>query len=160
MKKQNIKTVKTTQGELQYYRDWDKSGGGVVMLNAKTIGRYLQIRNAHPDDDEYGVFWAFDKKQYDKGYKRLVEIGHIKDGDSISCDSGTSLFGTKEGIRGFYNFYAESRAKIAKECDPQEVYFLEYNNHECQFAFDGDKDAIRVILRIWGEYVAATIQRL
>ena len=35
----DIKTGKTTRGELRYYRDWGKYDGGVVMLNAQTIDR-------------------------------------------------------------------------------------------------------------------------
>ena len=40
MEEKDIKTVKTTRGELRYYRDWGNYDGGVVMLNAQTIDRY------------------------------------------------------------------------------------------------------------------------
>ena len=45
MEEKDIKTVKTTRGELRYYRDWGNYDGGVVMLNAQTIDRYKAIKN-------------------------------------------------------------------------------------------------------------------
>lgn len=160
MGQQNIKTIKTTQGELRYYRDWDNYEGGVVMLNAKTIKRYRQIKDTHPNADKYGVFWAFSREQFAEGYKHLIELGHIKDGDKISQDKETGCYGTKDGLEGFFKFYDENLANIPKECDPQEVYFYEYNNHECMFAWDGDEDAIKIIRLYWGDEVAEKIHRI
>lgn len=91
---------------------------------------------------------------------RLVELGHIKDGDKICQDKDTGAFGTKDGLAAFFKFYDDSRAAIPKECDPQEVYFYEYNNHECMIAWDGDKEAYDLIVGYWGEEVAKTIERL
>lgn len=54
MEEKDIKTVKTTRGELRYYRDWGNYDGGVVMLNAQTIDRYKAIKNEHPDADKCG----------------------------------------------------------------------------------------------------------
>jgi len=48
---------------------------------------------------------------------------------------------------------------IFHECDPQEVYCYEYNNHECCIAFDGDIEAIRLVAGIWGVETAKTIKR-
>lgn len=123
MEEKDIKTVKTTRGELRYYRDWGNYDGGVVMLNAQTIDRYKAIKNEHPDADKCGVFFAFSREQFAEGYKRLVELGHIKDGDKICQDKDTGAFGTKDGLAAFFKFYDDSRAAIPKECDPQEVYF-------------------------------------
>ena len=49
--------------------------------------------------------------------------------------------------------------QIPTECDPQEVYFYEYNNHECMFAWDGDKEAVEIIIRHWGKDVAKSLKR-
>lgn len=155
-----IQTVKTTKGELSYYRDWDNYEGGVVMLNAQTVDRYRQIKDTHPDADKYGVFFAFSNKQFAEGYKHLVELGHIKDGDKILQDKDSGAFGTKEGLEGFFGFYDNNLAAIPKECDPQEVYFYEYNNHECMFSWDGDLEAIRIIRRYWGDDIAQQIKRI
>lgn len=51
-------------------------------------------------------------------------------------------------------------AQVAKECDPQEVYFYEFNNYECMYAFDGDEEAIRTIINYFGVDVARTIHRV
>ena len=149
-----------TKGELRYYRDWDNYEGGVVMLNAQTIKRYRQIRNTHPDADKYGVFFAFSDKQFNEGYNRLVRLGHIKKGDKIMHDKNTGAFGTKEGLDGFFKFYDDNLAQIPKECDPQEVYFYEYNNHECMFSWDGDLEAINIIRRFWDDKIAESLCRL
>ena len=159
MEEKDIKTVKTTRGELRYYRDWGNYDGGVVMLNAQTIDRYKAIKNEHPDADKCGVFFAFSREQFAEGYKRLVELGHIKDGDKICQDKDTGAFGTEAGLAAFFKFYDDSRAAIPKECDPQEVYFYEYNNHECMIAWDGDKDAYDLIVGYWSEEIAKTIKR-
>lgn len=156
----DIKTVKTMRGELRYYLDWDNYDGGIVMLNAQTINRYKAIKNEHPNADKYGVFFAFSREQFAKGYKHLIELGHIKDGDKICQDKDTGACGTKDGLAAFFKFYDDSRAAIPKECDPQEVYFYEYNNHECMLAWDGDKDAYDLIVGYWGEEVASKIVRL
>lgn len=63
MEEKDIKTVKTTRGELRYYRDWGNYDGGIVMLNAQTIDRYKAIKNEHPDADKCGVFFAFSREQ-------------------------------------------------------------------------------------------------
>lgn len=159
MVKEDIKTIKTTKGELRYYQDWDNWDGGIRMLNAQTIKRYREIRDTHPDADKYGVFFAFSRKQFAEGYKRLVELGHIKDGDKVVQDKATGAFGTKEGLDGFFKFYDDNLAAIPKECDPQEVYFYEYNNHESMIAWDGDLEAIKLIISYWGADIARTIKR-
>ena len=49
--------------------------------------------------------------------------------------------------------------RIKEDCDPQEVYCWEYNNHESFLSWDGDMGAIQVIIDIWGADVAKTIKR-
>lgn len=51
---EEIKTIETTKGILKYYRDFDNDGF-IVMLNAKTINRYNEIKDQHPDAEKYGV---------------------------------------------------------------------------------------------------------
>lgn len=159
MEEKNIQTVKTTRGELKYYRDWGNYEGGIVMLNPQTVNRYREIKEEHPDSDKCGVFFAFSNEQFSEGYKRLVRLGHIKDGDKVMRSVGGS-FGTKEGLDKFFNFY-ENRDKVSihDECDPQEVYFYEYNNYESMIAMDGDLEAIKIIISIWGADVARNIKR-
>lgn len=101
MEERDIKVINTTKGELRYYRDWDNYEGGIVMMNAQTVKRYREIKDQHPDADECGVFFAFSNQQFSEGYRHLVELGHIKDGDKICQDKSTGAFGTKEGLDKF-----------------------------------------------------------
>ena len=158
MGRKDIKSIKTTRGELKYYRDWDNCDGGVGMINAQTINRYKEIQNQHPDCDACGVFFAFSNQQFEEGYKCLVELGHIKDGDKVLFADG-GIFGTKEGFNKFFKFYEDRDKRIKEECDPQEVYFYEYNNHESMIAWDGDLEAIKLIISLWGADVARNIKR-
>lgn len=158
MEEKDIQTIKTTRGELKYYRDWDKYEGGIVMLNAQTVKRYREIQDEHPDADKCGVFFAFSNQQFSEGYKHLIELGHIKDGDKVVRSVG-GAFGTEEGLDKFFKFYEDRNEPIKEECDPQEVYFYEYNNHESMIAWDGDLEAIKIIISIWGADVARNIRR-
>jgi len=158
--KEKVLTIQTTKGELRYYRDWDNYEGGIVMLNPRTIDRYKQIKNEHPDTDEYGVFFAFSREQAAKGVKRLTELGKITDKTEIQYHPHVSgLYGTSEGITAFLEAYENRDKAIPQECDPQEVYFYEYNNHESMYAWDGDVEAIKLIIEYWGVDVARTIKR-
>lgn len=149
-------TIKTTKGMLHYHRNWECEGC-IEMDNPQTIARYRELCDRHPNADECGVFFAFSDKQFEEGYARLVELRHINQGDKV-CRTST-IFGTKEGIRKFYQFYEENMDVIKNECDPQEVYFYEFNNFESMISWDGDKEAIKRIINIWGEEVANTIKR-
>ncbi len=153
-----ILTIKTTQGDLMYFRDWEKDGH-ITMKNAKTINHYHELRDKHPDCDKCGVFFAFSIQQYNEGYNKLIKLGHIKKEDKISRGIANGLFGTNEGLDKFYQHYEDMQKRIKNECDPQEVYFYEYNNHESMIAFDGDLEAIRFIINTWGKDIATTIKR-
>lgn len=48
--------------------------------------------------------------------------------------------------------------KIKNECDPQEVYFYEYNNSEC--IFSDDEQAYDVVCSIFGQDAANSIRRI
>lgn len=155
-----IKHVKTTQGTLEYFIDWEVTEGSIVMLNSKTTSLYHKMKyKTHPDADKCGVFFAFNKKQFDKGYDHLVELGFISKGDKI-CQCKNSAFGTKESLDAFFDFYKNCNKNIQKKCDPQEIYFYEYNNYECMYSWNGDEDAYNIIVELWGEETAKTITRI
>lgn len=153
-----IKTVQTTRGTLEYFRNWDNEGS-VDMINPQTIRRYIEITNEHPNTDDYDCFFAFGTEQFERGYNNLVAKGKIKDGDKLA---GTSygLYGKREKIMDYLGFYDRSLSRIKDECDPQEVYFYEYNNHECMLSWDGDEEAINKVIGHFGLDVARTITRI
>ena len=154
-------TTKLPSG-LEYYRDWENSEGAICMTNAKTVKRYHELKyDSQPDCDKYGVFFAFSDEQFEKGYKHLIELGLIKDGDKIKRYSPVSgmFCANLELMKKYFEFYANKDKLIREECDPQEVYFYEFNNHECMYSWEGDEDAIRIIIDLWGVDVAKTIKR-
>lgn len=144
--------------EIDFSRD-----GLIIMHNPKTIERYHQLKYdsaSQPNCRKLGVFFAFSNKQFEEGYQQLVADGHIKDGDKVVRSAYVNgMFGTREGFDKLYAAYDEIDKKIKEECDPQEVYFYEYNNHESMINWDGDEEAIKVIIRIWGKEVAKGIKR-
>jgi len=158
--KEKVLTIQTSKGELRYYRDWDNYEGGIVMLNPQTIKRYKDIRNGHPNCDELGVFFAFSEEQFNAAIERLTKLGKIDDDTEIRYVKGLSgLYGSDKGIDTFLDFYKGRDKAIPTDCDPQEVYFYEFNNHECMLAWDGDVEAIKLIIEYWGVDVARTIKR-
>lgn len=158
MKEKDIKTIRTTRGTLQYYRDWENCDGGIHMLNDKTVDRYRELKQERPNDNEFGIFFAFGQEQFDRGLAGRIASGHIKKGEKI-MHWGAGLYGTKEEIDRYFRWFDEVDLRIKAECDPQEIYFYEYNNHESQISWDGDEMAIKTIARIWGLEVAHTIKR-
>lgn len=155
-----IQEVGTTKGVLHFYKDWEECDGGIVMQDAQTIKRYRQIREEHPDADECGVFFAFSDKQFEEGRQHLIDLGKMKEGDKLTyVENINGLFGTRDGVKQFLDFYNNRAGDVTKECDPQEVYFYEYNNHECMMAYNGDRDAIEIVIDNWGADVAKGIKR-
>ena len=49
---------------------------------------------------------------------------------------------------------------LLKHLRYSQLNFYEYNNYECMYAWDGDKEAYNTIVDLWGEDVAKTIVRL
>lgn len=155
---QELKPIQTAHGLLEIYKDWDCEGA-IYMKNPRTLRRYHQISDEEPDCDKYGIFWAFGGDQFDNGYKKLVQLGHIKDGDKVVRFGSGGFAASKEHLDKFYAFYDERDKKVAAECDPQEVYLYEYNNYECMIGFDGDEQAYNVVVRIFGEETAKKVKR-
>ena len=155
-----MNTTKLASG-LEFYQDWDRDGA-IVMKNAKTVDRFHELKyNTEPDLDKYGVFFAFNNEQFEKGYKHLIELGLIKDGDKVKRASEVSgmFCANFELLKEFHRFYRDKNGIIREECDPQEVYFYEWNNHECMYSYDGDEEAIRIIIDIFGVDEARKVKR-
>jgi len=131
------------------------------MENPQTIGAYKRIQDFHPNADEYGVFFAFNKKQYDEAVERLTALGTLaRDAKILYHPHFSGLYGTQENIDAFLEAYENRDKAIPQECDPQEVYFYEYNNYECMNSWDGDLDAVKVIVGYFGKEAARKITRI
>lgn len=157
MEAKDIQTIETTRGELRYYRDWDNCEGGICMLNPQTINRYheLKAEQSKVNVHKYDVFFAFSNTKFAEELKR---IRPLKEGEKLVRIGGGG-YGTRDGVKRLFEFYESIDAKIKEECDPQEIYFYEYNNHESMFAWDGDLEVIKIIIGIWGADVARSIKR-
>lgn len=139
---------------LKHHRDWEHDGA-IFMENAQTIKLYDQIHQEtyNVSLENYDCFYAFDGKQLDEGLKR---IGKTKD---QVRNFGGGLIGTKEGLTRYLEFLDKQNERIANECDPQEVYFDEFNNHECMIAYEGDTAAIELVMDIFGNEIAKSLTR-
>lgn len=161
MEDKEILQVKTSYGVLRYWRDWE-SDGAINMIEPKTIKTYQKIKGGQVDSTKYAVFFAFSNEQFDKGVAELKQKGLMQEGEKI-YSYGAGLLGTKRGLDEYLqalNTLSKNMNKLIREqCDPQEVYFYEYNNYESMINWDGDKEAIECIRDIWGEDVADSIKR-
>ena len=57
-----------------------------------------------------------------------------------------------------FKFYEKQRKRIADECNPQDAYNYEWNNHECMITYD-DEDTIRIVVDYFGVEAAKTVKR-
>lgn len=140
----------------EFYPDWDRDGV-LVYKNAKTLKRYNELRNeqTNVDTKKFDVFFAFSTEQFKEG---LASIRPLAEGEKLVRIGGGG-FATKDGAKRLSEFYESIDAKIKAECDPQEVYVYEYNNYECCISWDGDLEAIKIVLSLFGEEAARKIQR-
>ncbi len=97
-------------------------------------------------------FFAFSNKQMEEGIKE-----HNLEGKKI-YSAGYGLYGTDEGIKNFMLFYDERSKRIAEQCDPQEVYNYEFDNHECSYTND-DTEVIRIVINYFGAERAKEVKR-
>lgn len=136
--------------DIPHHRNWEQEGH-IVIENPQTIDEYHKLKyENHAPDGEY--FFAFSDKQFEEGMKKLngKKVYRAKYG----------LFGTKEGLDKYFEYYNNKDKVIAERCNPQEVYYWEYNNHECMFdPYEGDAEPMRLIIDTWGEDVARKINR-
>lgn len=89
--------------------------------------------------------------------------GHIRIINAKTIDRYYQLAYKNNHPVGIYNMFKHFDAineLIKTECNPQEVYFFEYNNHECMYSYEGDEPAIQLIIDYWGADVARTIVRI
>ena len=134
-------------------QNWDNDGM-LDIHNAQTLDKYQAIRNEQYHHRHPEIVWEFsDMKKVIAKLKPLLK----EDEKIINFASGG--FATPKGLKLMEAYYASIDERISKECDPQEVYYYEYNNHESCINMEGDTDAIQIVLDIYGEDIARSIKR-
>lgn len=133
-------------------QNWDKDGM-LDIHNAQTLDKYQAIRGEQYKHKPLEVMFYCDLKKVVEELEPL-----LNDGEKIICFAD-GCFATPKGLSMLEEFHASINERIKKECDAQEVYYYEYNNHESCINYEGDTDAIEIILDIYGEETARTIKR-
>jgi hypothetical protein len=111
---------------------------------------YQEIKNQQPILKD--CFFAFGQTQFDEGVTK-----HNLQGKKIYRGHG-GLYGTKEGIDELMNFYDNINKRIGEECNPQEVYDYEFDNHECSITCD-DTEPMMIVLGIFTEEQCMNVKR-
>ena len=94
----------------------------------ENIMTYQEYREIQPVMNN--CFFAFNQEQFTAGIRK-----HCLNGLKI-YNAGLGLYGTKSGIEDFYKQYDDIDKQIKENCNPQDVYDYEYNNHECSYTND------------------------
>ncbi|WP_320980037.1 hypothetical protein [Bacteroides sp.] len=142
--------------EFEFTENWDNEGM-LDYKNDRTLNRYRELckEQYSVDVSKYDCFFAFSNEQFAQGLK---SIRPLKEGEKLVSIGGGG-YGTKDGAKRLVEFCDNITERIKAECNPQEVYVYEYNNHECFFAYDGDLPVIKLIASIWGDETAKKIER-
>jgi hypothetical protein len=111
---------------------------------------YIKLKEEHAPCID--CFFAFSQGQMEKGIKE-----HNLEGKKI-YSAGYGLYGTDEGIKNYLGFYGERSKRIAEQCEPQEVYNYEFDNHECSYTND-DSEAIGIVIGYFGAERAKEVKR-
>lgn len=140
----------------EFTQDWDNNDGMITYSNDRTLKRYKELREEcyNVDMRKFDCFFAFSNEQFKQGLKT---IRPLKEGEKLVRIGGGG-YATEDGASRLAEFYMSIDEKIKQECDPQEVYCYEFNNHECCIAYDGDLDAMRLVIDYFGEEAAKKIQ--
>lgn len=151
---ENTQFIETTAKAIP---NWDNDGW-LEIKGATTIEKYVQLRDEFNKRETPYIFFAFDEKKYEEGKERLKKNGWKNDDEKI-ISVGAGGFTTERGYKKLMEEYNELKKQIQEECNPQEVYWYEYNNHESFISWDGDAGAIETVISYFGVETARKIRR-
>lgn len=114
------------------------------------MSNYITLKDQQPVLVD--CFFAFSNSQYNEA----IEKHNLKEKKILRAAGG--LFGTREGIQKLYDDYDEISKQITENCDPQEVYAYEFDNHECSYVCD-DEEAIKLVVSYFGDEKAKEVKR-
>lgn len=149
-----MKEIKKANG-VEFFFDEEY---GINMKNPKTIKKYTQINEKYQKMPfPAGMFCFFSNEQYEQAKKEQLKLGVDVEKEKI-YRIGAGVYGTAKAIKA-YEKRVEARCEEMRQCNPQEVYFYEYNNYEAMYNYDGDEDAVKTVINIFGKDVAKTLKR-
>ncbi|MFA5299686.1 MAG: hypothetical protein WC389_15995 [Lutibacter sp.] len=114
------------------------------------MNKYTELKSIEPELFE--CFFAFNQTQFEEGLDKTGIRG------KAICRAPGGLYGTREGIKKLYADYDAISKRIGEECDPQQVYNYEFDNHECGYTHD-DTEAIKLVVSYFGDEKAKTVKR-
>lgn len=121
-----------------------------------TIARYCELKQQAATKSFKGTFYAFNNEQFEEGYKKILPL---RTGDEKVVHFGYGLYGWRKYLDEMVQILENVNKVIKEECNPQDVYNYEYNNYECEISYTGDKEAIELVVEIYGYDIARTIER-
>lgn len=130
-------------------RDADRDGF-LVITGAKTIDRYKQLTDMQCSFTHPEMKYAFGAEERAKIIRELY--AKCKEGEKVQL-SRYGMIATPAAVKAWNELFISTTQAIHDECDPQEVYCYEYNNHESFINWDGDEEPLRIVRSIWGEDV-------
>lgn len=147
----------TTPNGFRFWQDWDEHDGMLSWEGAKTMTLYCELEDNRTQIDltAYDMFAAYTDKQFKDGIASIRPLG---EGEKL-IDYGCGVFGTRDGIAKYEQYCIAIKKRIAEECDPQEIYCYEFNNHESMSAYDGDMDAVLIVAHLFGWSVCRRLKR-
>lgn len=139
-----------------FEQNWDNDGM-LEWHNAATLSEYHRLNEERNNCDlkKFDMFCAFSDEQFAQNSKT---IRPLREGEKY-VNFGAGVFGTRDGIERYLAYSEDIDRQIRERCDPQEIYCYEFNNYESCIAYDGDLNAIRLIIGLFGSETAATIKR-
>lgn len=145
-----------TNSKFTFKQDWDNDGM-ISYQNAQTLSEYHRLNEERRTVDlsKFDMFCAFSDEQFERNRKSIRPLSEGENYKSF----GAGVFGTADGIARYLKYSEEINRLITEHCDPQEIYCYEFNNYESCIAYDGDANAIRLIIELFGIERAATIKR-
>lgn len=103
------------------------------------MGRYAEIKQEQFDFKAHGGFFAFGQEQFTAN--KIGEEPFVSMGMGLYC----SKTNAKTLSEAFHKFADEKNAQIKNECNPQEVFDYEYDNHECDYTNDVENPCMYII---------------
>lgn len=138
-----------TASGFTFWQDWDDYDGMLSWEGARTLDKYRELKdgfNSRKDLKAYDMFAAFNDSQFEKG---MASIRPLREGEKL-VTIGMGVYGTRDGVDRYMQDCRAMNRRIAEECDPQEIYCMEYNDHESMISWEGDREAVLAVAGLFG----------